>query len=611
MKKRVWNKVVLLLSVILFLSWSGEAVLAEESLSKSSGMEETLQEESVLEYNRIEESAPGKDGTEKTGTEALDSGNDGTEFQGPEDGGNEEPGPGDGEGEEPAPEEHSLIKTERKEATCGVEGNIEYLTCETCGKIFLDEAGTKEVTDKTELVIPKLAIHMWDGGKVTKKATCIKDGIRTYTCSICKNQKTEKIYKTGHHYKDKITRASRKKQGKIINRCTVCGKVRKRTVIPRIKKISLSKTTYTYNGKKHAPKVKVVDAKGKKIKSKYYVVKNAKAKNVGTHTVKIIFNGRYKGTTTRKYKINPKAVSGIKVSAGKKEFTVSYKKQSKQCGGYQLQYAKNPKFSGAVQLTLSRGTSKKTVSGLENATTYYVRMRAFKKVKENGKVRTYYSAWSGKKTVTTENVKFVCIDAGHQQRGDSSLEPIGPGASSYKAKVAAGTSGVATGKPEYQLTLEVALKLQQELTRRGYDVLMVRTTHDVNISNSARAAMANNAQVDAFIRIHANGAAGSAANGAITICQTPANPYCGSIYSQCRRLSEQILSHFVAACGCKNGGIWETDTMSGINWCSVPVTILEMGYMTNPAEDRLMSDPAYQDRMVQGIANGLDAYFAM
>ena len=294
------------------------------------------------------------------------------------------------EDREDAPEEeHFLVKTERREATCAEEGNIEYWTCETCGKMFLDEAGTQEITEKTEITLPKLSEHKWDGGKVTKKASCTKEGTLTYICSMCKISKTEKIPAAGHRYLDKLTRATTKKQGKIVKRCTVCGKVSKQTVISRIKKITLSSISYTYNGKMRAPRVKVVDAKGKKISAKYYVVKNGKAKNVGTHAVKISFRGRYKGSVTRKFKIKPKKVSNLKVVPEKKGFTVTYKRQSKQCSGYQLQYAKNSKFSGAARITLKRGVSKKTVENLENSTVYYVRMRTFKKVKEHGKVKTY------------------------------------------------------------------------------------------------------------------------------------------------------------------------------------------------------------------------------
>ncbi len=205
--------------------------------------------------------------------------------------------------------------------------------------------------------------------------------------------------------------------------------------------------------------------------------------------------------------------------------------------------------------------------------------------------------------------KVVAIDAGHQLRGNSSLEPNGPGSSTKKAKVTSGTSGKASGLGEYQLNLQVAKKVKKELVARGYKVVMVRTKHNVNISNVERAKVANRANADAFIRIHANSSESASVSGALSIAPTGNNKYMSKkVRKASQKFSKKMIQKYCAATGAKNRGVMYTDTMTGINWCKVPVTIIEMGFMSNRAEDRKMASASYQKKMVKGIADGVDAF---
>lgn len=205
---------------------------------------------------------------------------------------------------------------------------------------------------------------------------------------------------------------------------------------------------------------------------------------------------------------------------------------------------------------------------------------------------------------------LVAIDAGHQGKGMNGLEPNGPGSTDMKKMLSTGTQGVATRIPEYVLNLEVALRLRNELIARGYSVVMIRESHNVTISNVGRAKIANAYKADIFVRIHANGSTDKNANGAFGICMTEKNPYNAALFEKSLKLSSSVTDAFCEKTGIARLAIWQTDTMTGINWAEIPVTIFEMGYMSNPDEDRLMATDDFRNKAAEGIADGIDRYFA-
>jgi hypothetical protein len=226
--------------------------------------------------------------------------------------------------------------------------------------------------------------HKWNNGKVTKSATCTSTGVKTYTCTVCNETKTKAISKVAHVYKSTTTKATTSKNGKIVKSCKNCKTVASTTTIPKVSKITLSATTYTYDGKVKTPTVTVKDSKGKVLTNKtdYTVSYAGDRKNVGTYTITITFKGNYSGTVKKTFKINPKNMSISSATATKsKSFTVKWKKHTTQTTGYQIQYSTSSNFSNAKIVTVHNSKTSKAITKL---------------------IANKNSNWSSHKTVTTK-----------------------------------------------------------------------------------------------------------------------------------------------------------------------------------------------------------------
>ena len=131
-------------------------------------------------------------------------------------------------------------------------------------------------------------------------------------------------------------------------------------------------------------------------------------------------------------------------------------------------------------------------------------------------------------STNTESFVIV-IDPGHQAKANVEQEPIGPDARETKYKVTGGTTGVVTGKPEYVLTLEAANLLKAHLEKKGFQVILTRTSHDVDISNQERAEIANRHGADLFVRLHADGSESAETSG-FSVVPAKDHPYTAAIY---------------------------------------------------------------------------------
>ena len=215
------------------------------------------------------------------------------------------------------------------------------------------------------------------------------------------------------------------------------------------------------------------------------------------------------------------------------------------------------------------------------------------------------------------NGTIVFLDAGHGPGGeDSGLEPNWPGSTEMKMRLTAGTTGELEDGiyTEWRINGQVTDRLKAELESRGYTVL----TADRSLSNAERAEQANASGASAFIRLHCNAIQDETIRGLITYLPTAGNPspyITEELISDSRFLSMALEQKIMEAAAALNDpgyvfrGRQSGNSMTGINWSKIPVVIVEMAFMSNEADLRLLISPAFQQAMAKGIADGLDVYF--
>ena len=195
---------------------------------------------------------------------------------------------------------------------------------------------------------------------------------------------------------------------------------------------------------------------------------------------------------------------------------------------------------------------------------------------------------------------LVCIDPGHGTlaRVGAQREPIGPGSSTLKIKDPGGAPG------EAEVALDIALRTRTLLIARGVRVAMTRTRSGYAGGNVERAEFCNARNASLMLRIHADGSTDRSLRGVHTLYPALRRGWTDDVYAKSVRAARRLQMAVVHSTGAPDLGLQRRSDLTGFNWADVPVVLVETGFLSNPAEARLLHSPAYRARIARGLAAG-------
>ncbi|WP_253198804.1 N-acetylmuramoyl-L-alanine amidase family protein [Clostridium estertheticum] len=202
--------------------------------------------------------------------------------------------------------------------------------------------------------------------------------------------------------------------------------------------------------------------------------------------------------------------------------------------------------------------------------------------------------------------KVIVIDPGHASITSLEQEKQAPGSTIMKIKEPGGAQGINTKTPEYVVNMAVAVRLKVLLIKKGYTVIMTKTENKQMLGNIARAQVGNDSKANLVIRIHADSNDNSSVSGASMLVPTDTENT-DPIYKVSKQYGQVVFRNLINNVGMNDRGVVERDDMTGFNWSKVPVILVEMGFLSNTSEERLLITEAYQDKLAKGLAEGIDA----
>ncbi|MGH4119788.1 N-acetylmuramoyl-L-alanine amidase [Clostridium sp.] len=204
--------------------------------------------------------------------------------------------------------------------------------------------------------------------------------------------------------------------------------------------------------------------------------------------------------------------------------------------------------------------------------------------------------------------KVIVIDPGHSKGGNKGMERNSPYSDVLKVKDPGGATGVSKGLNEYEVNMMVARKLKVLLEKDGFNVIMSKNSNEENPGNVDRANIGNDSKASLVLRIHCDSNNSSSAHGASMLVPEPVG-YARDVYKVSQQYGDIILNNFVNSTGAKNRGISKRSDITGFNWSKVPVVLIEMGFMSNTEEDKLLASDNYQNMITKGLLNGIKEIF--